>query len=70
MARFNGFDYDKQEAVSRTRTEWREWIEEQLKLDCFVRGDHGETFIHRNIGGANIVAEIYATPSQLGVKPG
>jgi len=68
VARYNGFDYDKAEPVSRTRSEWREWIEAQRKLDCFVRSDHGETFIHRNAAAPNLVAEIYATPSQLGIR--
>lgn len=72
MARYNGFDYDKQEPVSRTRTEWREWIAHAQAAGCWVRGELGETFVHRRVpaGQASLVAEIYATPSQLGVRQG
>ncbi len=70
MARFSGFDYERNEPVQRTKVEWREWIKEQCALGGFVTTDVGETFIRkRQLGSrSRLIAEVYATPCQLGVK--
>ncbi len=73
MARYNGFDYEADEKVSRTRVEWRDWIAEQrTRRSATVHLVDGETFVRvRAMGEPRpvLIAEIYATPSQLGVKP-
>lgn len=72
MARYNGFDYEADEKVSRTRAEWREWIAEQrTRRSAAARLVDGETFVSvRPMGAARpvLIAEIYATPSQLGIR--
>lgn len=71
MARYNGYDYERQEQLSLTRIEWRERINNAVAHGCYVRGDVGETFLHRprREPGSSLILEVYATPSQLGVKP-
>lgn len=72
MARFSGFNYEDDEKITRTRTEWREWIAEvRTRRSATVRLVDGETRVSvRPMGAARpvLVAEIYATPSQLGVR--
>lgn len=68
MARYKGHDYDADESVERTKTEWYKWIKHAVDHGCFVRGEAGETFVHRRSRHPVLVAEIYATPSQLGVS--
>lgn len=71
MARYKGYDYDKQQPVERTKVEWREWINNAIANGCYVRAEVGETFVHRRVrNGPTLVAEVYATPSQLGVRQG
>ena len=72
MARYNGFDYEADEKVTRTRAEWREWIaENRTRRSAIVRLVDGETRVSVRPMGAerpHLIAEIYATPSQLGVR--
>ena len=72
MARFSGFDYEVGEKLTRSRAEWREWIaENRTRRSARVRLADGETRVSvQSMGAArpHLIAEIYATPSQLGIR--